>query len=54
MQAAEAEEMNAQTPKAEADEPPIVPPPATVVVDLVRKPVLYLPDGKVLVRRCGF
>ena len=35
-------------------EPPIVPPPAAFTVDMERKPVLFLPDGKVLVRRIGF
>lgn len=33
---------------------PIVPPPASFTVDHEHKPVLYTPDGKVLVRRCGF
>lgn len=31
-----------------------VPPPTTVTADLERKPVLYLPNGKVLVRVIGF
>lgn len=33
---------------------PIVPPPATATVDFERKPLLYLPNGKVLVRRAGY
>ena len=33
------------------DDQPIVPPPATVTVELERKPVLYQPDGTPLVRR---
>lgn len=36
------------------DDAPIVPPPATVVVEHERKPVLYTPDGKALVRKVGF
>ena len=35
-------------------EPPVVPPPSSMTVDHERKPVLYLPDGKVLVRKAGF
>ena len=42
-------------PRAEYyDDRPVVPPPASVQVDHERKPVLYLPDGKVLVRKVGF
>lgn len=33
------------------EDAPIVPPPSTFTVDHERKPVLYLPDGRVLVRR---
>lgn len=33
---------------------PIVPPPGTFTVDADRKPVLYLPDGRVLTRKVGF
>jgi hypothetical protein len=42
------------TPKLSSDDQPIVPPPSSMDVDLVRTPVLFLPDGKVLVRRIGF
>jgi hypothetical protein len=36
-------------------EEPVVPPPSTFTVDHETKPVLYLPDGRVLVRRpAGF
>lgn len=35
-------------------EPPVVPPPASMTVEHERKPILYLPDGRVLVRRAGF
>jgi hypothetical protein len=38
-----------------SDDAPIIPPPSSVTVDMERKPVLYLPDGKtVLVRKVGF
>ena len=37
-----------------SDETPIVPPPSSVTVDMDRKPVLYLPDGRAVVRRIGF
>lgn len=41
--------------KAENDyEPPVIPPPSSMAVDLERKPVLHLPDGRVLVRKIGF
>ena len=33
---------------------PIVPPPASVTVEYQAKPVLHLPNGKVLVRKVGF
>lgn len=46
--------MSEPKPTLSVEDPPVVPPPATVVVELDRKPVLYLPDGKVLVRRVGF
>jgi hypothetical protein len=38
------------------DDPPVVPPPATITVDeTTHKPILYLPNGTPLVRRpCGF
>lgn len=36
------------------EDPPIVPPPASVQADLERRPVLYLADGRALVRRIGF
>jgi hypothetical protein len=41
-------------PKLCAEDMPVVPPPSSLRVDLERKPVLYLPDGRVLVRRVGF
>ena len=42
-------------PKAEAEEdPPVVPPPASVVVDYHTRLILFLPDGKPLVRKVGF
>ena len=31
-----------------------IPPPSTMTVDHERRPILYLPDGKVLVRVPGF
>jgi hypothetical protein len=31
-----------------------VPPPTSITIDSDRKPVLYLPDGKALVRVIGF
>ena len=43
-----------ETPRAGCDDQPIVPPPSTVIVDHERKPVLYLPNGKVLIRRAGY
>ncbi len=33
---------------------PVVPSPSTMTVDHQHKPVLYLPDGTVLVRRAGY
>ncbi len=33
---------------------PIIPSPATVHVDYERKPILYLPNGKGLVRKVGY
>lgn len=32
----------------------IIPPPSNVTVEHEHKPVLYLPDGRVLVRQAGF
>lgn len=32
----------------------LIPPPASMTVDHERRPVLYLPDGRVLVRQAGF
>lgn len=32
----------------------IIPPPSNVTVTHEHKPVLYLPDGRVLVRHAGF
>lgn len=40
------------TPKAHVDD--VVPPPSSMTVTLDRQPVLYLPDGRVLVRVAGF
>jgi hypothetical protein len=36
------------------EDQPVIPPPSSVTVDHERKPVLYLPNGKVLVRKAGF
>lgn len=36
------------------DDQPIIPPPSSVTVDLERKPVIYLANGKALVRNIGF
>lgn len=36
------------------DEPPIVQPPSSAQVDMERRPVLWLPDGRMLVRTIGF
>ena len=33
---------------------PVIQPPSSATVDMERKPVLYLPDGRVLVRTIGF
>jgi hypothetical protein len=33
------------------DDQPIIPPPASVTVEMERKPILWLPDGTPLVRR---
>lgn len=41
------------TPNA-CEDAPIVNPPNTVTVEHEYKPVLYLPDGKVIVRRAGY
>ena len=41
-------------PRCDYEDAPIVPPPATVIVQHEHKPVLYLPNGKVLVKRAGF
>lgn len=41
-------------PRAQTDDAPVVPPPASVTVDYDRQPVLHLPDGRVLVRKIGF
>ena len=45
---------DSKPPRLESDDRPIVPPPASAQVDFERKPVLYLPNGKVLVRKAGF
>jgi hypothetical protein len=42
------------TPRLGEEDRPVVPPPANATVDYERKPVLYLPNGKVLVRKAGF
>lgn len=39
---------------ASENEQPIVPPPSSMTVVHEHKPVLYLPNGKVLVKRAGF
>jgi len=36
------------------DEEPVIPPQATATVDFARRPVLYLLDGRALMRRAGF
>jgi hypothetical protein len=36
------------------DDAPIIDPPGSATVDFQRRPVLYLPDGRALVRRMGF
>ena len=36
------------------DDSPIIPPPSTLSVHHEHRPVLYLPDGRVLVRQAGF
>lgn len=36
------------------DDFPIVPPPASVTVEWPRRPLLYLPDGRMVVRQIGF
>lgn len=41
-------------PKLCAEDLPIVQPPATMTVVHDHKPMLYLPNGKVLVRQAGF
>lgn len=41
-------------PRASSDDGPVIRPPETMTVDYDPKPVLYLPGGKVLVRRPGF
>lgn len=41
------------TPKAQ-DDMPIVPPPSSLTIQHDYKAVLYLPNGKALVRRAGF
>ena len=41
-----------QKPRAgEWDDMPIVPPPGTFTVEHEQRPVLYLPDGRVMVKR---
>jgi hypothetical protein len=37
-----------------SDDFPVIPPPSSATVDMERKPLLYLPDGRVLVQRIGF
>lgn len=32
----------------------LIPPPNTMIVEHSHRPVLYLPDGRVLVRQAGF
>lgn len=38
----------------DTEDAPIIPPPSTMTVYIERKPVLYLPNGKALVRKIGF
>lgn len=42
------------SPRQETEDAPYVPPPSTFIVMHDHKPVLFLPNGKVLVRRAGF
>lgn len=41
-------------PRMDIEDVPIVPPPSTFTVDYQRKPVLFTPEGKALVRLIGF
>lgn len=38
----------------EDEDVPIIRPPDTVTAELLRRPLLYLPDGRGLFRRIGF
>lgn len=41
-------------PRLNYEDLPIVPPPATALVDFERKPVIYTATGTPLVRKIGF
>ena len=44
----------AKRPTVRAGSDDVIPPPSSMTVDYEPKPVLHLPNGKVLVRRPGF
>lgn len=45
---------NEQPDPPPADDAPIIPPPASAMVNFERKPVLYQANGTPLIRRIGF
>lgn len=48
-------ELTERKPKCDSSgDLPVIGSPDTFTVDYGRKPLLYLPDGRVLVRRPGF
>ena len=49
-----AKPLNPRPVRLSADDQPVIPPPQSMQVDYEPKPVLYLPSGKVLVRRVGY
>ncbi len=42
------------TPEDPAPATPVLPPPASLSVEAPRRPVLWLPDGRAIVRQVGF
>jgi hypothetical protein len=40
--------------KATDEDVPVIAPPSSAQVDMERRPILYLPDGRILVRAIGF
>jgi hypothetical protein len=36
------------------DDQPVIQPPSSAQVDMERRPILFLPDGRMLVRAIGF